>query len=215
MKSFLKMWQVPLGLSLIVLAIAAMGTWGRDSFQYLGPQLSGKGFANHYRWISGHFTHLGWSHMTLNVIGMLSVWWLYGRYLTRELWIIFILICAFGISLGLYFLSPHVDYYVGLSGVLHGMLSAGVTLALLENFKSKNRLKETASISWEELFVLLGLWGKIAYEQIAGSLPITTKIAGNTVIVETHLYGAIIGCVFTIILQIASSLLKALLALKK
>jgi rhomboid family GlyGly-CTERM serine protease len=86
------------------------------------------------------------------------------------------------IDLGLYFLDPRIDWYVGLSGVLHGLMAAGALLLLLRG--------ETLGA-----LLAIGLCGKLIYEQAFGALPFTARSTGGAVIVAAHLYGAAGGFV--------------------
>jgi hypothetical protein len=70
---------------------------------------------------------------------------------------------------------------VGLSGVLHGLLVAGLLHGLMTP-----RRRESA-------VVLALVFAKLAYEQLAGPLPGSAATAGGAVIVDAHLYGAIAG----------------------
>ena len=69
--------------------------------------------------------------------------------------------------------SPEVIWYVGLSGILHGLLAA---------------------IAWQRYPILLVLlMVKLGLEQLYGGLPATANLTGGAVIVDAHLYGAVIG----------------------
>ena len=83
-------------------------------------------------------------------------------------------------QLAFWTLEPQLMWYVGLSGLLHGCLVAGVIGGIRER-----RL--------EERLLLAGLVLKLAYEQAAGPLPGSEGGAGGNVLVNAHLYGAIAG----------------------
>jgi rhomboid family GlyGly-CTERM serine protease len=197
MKHLSKRFLMPIVLSLIILAVAALGEVGIKWLKYIGPLEHGEG-ALSFRWLTGHFTHLGWRHSWLNIAGLMSVGLVYGHLFSVKTWLIFIMICAFGISLGLYFYSPQIEYYVGLSGVLHGMLALAVSFAILHPLLSDS--SSVGSLKWEEILVFIGLWTKVAYEQILGAVPITATIAGDVVIVDAHFYGACLGTVYSVFL---------------
>jgi rhomboid family GlyGly-CTERM serine protease len=85
-----------------------------------------------------------------------------------------------GIDLGLWFFDPDLDWYVGLSGVLHGILIAGAFVGM-----------RRGSVEAAALGVLVV--GKIIWEQLSGPLPGSASLAGGSVVVNAHLYGAIAG----------------------
>ena len=86
---------------------------------------------------------------------------------------------ALAISAGLWFFNPEIDWYVGASGALHGVMTAG-TLA---------HLRRRDLDGW---ILAVFIVAKLAYEQFAGAMP----FAGDaSTIVDAHLYGAIGGLV--------------------
>jgi membrane associated rhomboid family serine protease len=78
-----------------------------------------------------------------------------------------------------------VEWYVGASGALHGVMAAG-TLA---------HLKRRDLDGW---ILAAFIVGKLTYEQIAGSMPFAG--ASNT-IVDAHLYGAVGGLAAALVLK--------------
>jgi rhomboid family GlyGly-CTERM serine protease len=135
-----------------------------------------------WRLLSGHFVHLGLSHLLLNVAGLVLVWYLAGRDLKPVQWLIVVSVSVLGIDAGFWILNPELVWYVGLSGVLHGMLAAGIVVAASDDRKD---------------LVLLGVLvvAKLVYEQVAGALPGSAGAAGGPVVVDAHLYGAVSGAV--------------------
>ena len=198
MKPPVARFVMPLALAFLTIAISGLGDYGRQTFEYLGPSNLHHTGGLSYRWLSGHFTHLSWSHTWLNLAGLMSIWVVYGRVITHKSWLAFIILCAFGISAGLHFLSPEVERYVGFSGVLHGMLALCAAYGMMPNLKK--RMWSRTSIKWEDAFVFFGLWCKVVYEQMLGAVPMTAAIAGDSVIVNAHLYGACLGTIFALLL---------------
>lgn len=139
-----------------------------------------------WRLISGHLVHLGWSHTGLNVAGLALVWLLVGTSLNVTNWLLTITGSALGISIGLLAFNPELSWYVGLSGVLHGMLITGCVAEIRrDGFGNKGVLV---------LLVLVG--AKLIWEQLAGPLPGSEASAGGAVIVDAHFYGSLCGIVF-------------------
>jgi rhomboid family GlyGly-CTERM serine protease len=131
-----------------------------------------------WRLASAHVVHLDMRHTLLNGLGVALMWALFARDYRGRQWVL-ILICAAGaIDLGLWFRDAQVLWYVGASGVLHGVLVAGILAGLRRGER--------------EGFVLAAfLLAKLAYEQTGGVLP----FAGSSVpvVVNAHLYGALGG----------------------
>ena len=172
-------WLVPGLVLLLALALMLAGDSGREWLRF---ERAGIASGEAWRLLTGHFVHLGISHTILNLAGLVLVWLLVGRaYGCREwLWIIAGSIAA--IDLGLWFGAPQLEWYVGLSGLLHGMLAAGI-------------LDGLADRSAEARILAVVVAGKLAYEQFAGPLPGSEATSGGAVIVDAHLYGVIGGAV--------------------
>lgn len=140
-----------------------------------------------WRAITGHLVHLGWSHLLMNVIGLLLIWLLFGHLIRVRNWIVICLLSTIGISISMLLFNPVLEWYVGLSGVLHGMFVAGAVASIKAGYRA-------------ELLLLIALAGKLTWEQIFGPLPGSAEFAGGNVIVDAHLYGAISGLIVTTVL---------------
>ena len=177
-------WAIPIAMAAIAVLLQAAGgaeAWRLDR---------GLALAEPWRLASGQLVHLGWTHMLMNLIGFVIVWALFGRELQGREWVAAILACGTGVSLGLLGFSPDLDWYVGLSGILHGLLAA-VVLARI--FRQPSALTT---------LVLIGLAVKLAWEQFAGGEAGTAHLIGGTVIVDSHLYGALAGAAWACFLVV-------------
>jgi len=141
-----------------------------------------------WRLISGNFVHLSWEHLLMNLAGLVLIWILLSRLLTTTQWLIVILTGSLAVGLGLLAFNPQLDWYVGLSGMLHGMFVVG----LINNIRRGYRL---------EWLLLLGLVLKLLWEQVYGAMPGSTNLAGGAVIVDAHLYGAIAGLLASVFIR--------------
>ena len=134
--------------------------------------------------ISGHFAHLNFIHYALNTFAWVLIWVFALPNMTHSLWAFAFIFCALGTGLGMLLLSPELVWYVGLSGVLHGVMC--VVLVRMAIHKPRD---------WLVYLVSAGLLAKIISEQLYGPSPSTAKLIGEPVIVEAHLYGLISGAV--------------------
>ena len=168
---------IPLIVAGIAILITFAGPTAAEALRYereaiLGGQI--------WRLVTGNLVHLSWSHLLLNLAGLGLVWALFGQALGTRAWAATFMVCALGVSLGVLLLDAGISWYVGLSGVLHGLFAAGAVAD--RNIKPGTRV------------LILGLFAtKLLWEQVYGSLPGTTAAAGGNVIVEAHLYGALAG----------------------
>ncbi|HHH36167.1 MAG TPA: rhombosortase [Gammaproteobacteria bacterium] len=133
-----------------------------------------------WRLLTAHLCHLGWKHLAMNVAGLFLIWMLFGRLFSNMAWGVIMVTSALGVGGGLLLFNPDIQWYVGLSGVLHGMFLAGAIASLLAGYRM-------------ELLLLLFVVGKLAWEQLYGALPGSESFAGGYVVVDAHLYGAVAG----------------------
>lgn len=138
-----------------------------------------------WRLVSGHLVHLGMGHLALNVAALIMIRLLVDDALSAVDWLGSALAAALAIDAGLYFFAEQIVWYVGLSGVLHGLLAAG-GLAMLRPYPALGGL------------LLAGLVAKLLWEQTAGPLPFSETTSGGPVVVAAHLYGAAGGAVWAL-----------------
>jgi rhomboid family GlyGly-CTERM serine protease len=142
-----------------------------------------------WRLVSGHFAHLGAGHFWLNAFGLFLVWFLVGmRFSTRE-WLIVAIVSIISIDVGLWLFDPELAWYVGMSGLLHGILVAGV-------------VKGLHAATGEALVIGAAVLLKILFEQWIGPLPGSESSVGGDVVVNVHLYGTLAGAVIAAVFWI-------------
>ncbi len=180
-----KFWIFPALILVLAAAIELYHPNARSLFQYQGDWFQN---SEYWRAISGHFTHLGWRHLLLNASGFILIWILYGKLFKASTWLIMFLFISLGISFGFTIFDTDIESYVGLSGVLHGFMAAAVIAGLQQEMKT-----EPSLFPWESAIMIIGLSGKIIYEQIIGPVPFTQPASGGDVVVNAHFYGVIIG----------------------
>ncbi len=166
----------------ILIAAALLLPGGDGVREQLRFERAAIGDGELWRLISGHFVHLGTGHFLLNAFGLGLVWFLTGRFLDWSQWALAMAVAIAVIDLGLWHLNPALQWYVGLSGVLHALLAAGFVAGL------SPRRRELPLLA----FVLIL---KIAWEQVVGPLPGSEPSSGGPVVVDAHLYGIVAGIV--------------------
>ena len=170
-------WWLPAIVLIAAVALQLAGELGRDWLRF---DREGIRSGELWRLITGHFVHLGWPHFALNAAGLALVWYLVGDVFDRNRWILISAISILAMDVGLWIFDPELIWYVGLSGLLHGILAAGLVERL--------RKPETETIVLTLLMV-----GKLVWEQLSGPLPGSEGTAGGTVVVDSHLFGALGG----------------------
>ena len=177
-------WLVP---GIVVLVALALMLSGDSAREWLRFDRAGVAAGDAWRLLTGHFVHLGVTHTLLNLAGLVLVWILVGRAYTWRQWLWVMAGSMAAIDLGLWIGSPQLAWYVGLSGLLHGLLAAGVVAGLADR-------------NSEALILAVVVAGKLAWEQFAGPLPGSEATSGGAVIVDAHLYGVIGGALVAAVL---------------
>lgn len=137
-----------------------------------------------WRLLTGHFVHFTWYHAVMNAVGLflVSCVLLYRQSLLSVLSINLFL--PLFISLGLWWLYQDIDHYRGYSGVLYGVIAAGLIL-------------EWAANRGIYTIALALLAAKIAYEQLPNyDVDYLVAEIGVPVAIEAHLLGFIGGLIF-------------------
>ena len=180
---------VPMTLLFLSFVIRLAGDEGIALFQY---QRSAILEGEYWRAISGHLVHGTWQHWLLNAAGLSLLWAIFPRHLCNSSAALLSLGIALSTSIALLVLDPAVNWYLGMSALLHGLLVAWLVVDLLDG-------KRMAGL----LLLLISL--KLAYEQWLGPLPGSMESTGLPVLVNAHLYGALSGGLFGALLFVKRS----------
>ena len=173
---------------LIAFLVILFGLFGSDITLWLRFDRNGILSGEIWRLFTGHLAHLSWTHILTNLLGLALVWGLFGHHLPTKRWLHVIVFNALGVSLLLLVVDSHILWYVGLSGVLHGMFLVGC-------------LYDMRSGRWDSKLLLAVLIGKLLWEQLREPVSESSSIIhqlvelfmGGAVIVDAHLFGAIMG----------------------
>jgi rhomboid family GlyGly-CTERM serine protease len=133
-----------------------------------------------WRLLTAHLVHLGAGHTALNLVALILVFWLLGKEFTLGQWAWVSGFAIAMIGIGFVWLRPELQWYVGLSGLLHGWLAAGATQRLRQGHK-------------DGLILLGAVLLKGFYEQLAGPLPGSEMASGGPVVVDAHWFGIVGG----------------------
>jgi rhomboid family GlyGly-CTERM serine protease len=176
------------GIALLVVCAVLLlpelaGEWARAALRYERAAVAG---GQWWRLITAHLVHLDLEHAVLNALGLVLMWSLFARDYRPGQWLAIVIATFAGIDAGLYFHDTNVDWYVGASGALHGVMTAG-TLA---------HVRRGDLDGWIlAVFIVV----KLIYEQVSGALPFSQS--GVPVVVNAHLYGALGGLAMAAIMK--------------
>jgi rhomboid family GlyGly-CTERM serine protease len=175
--------------ALLILGLTLVAENINPALQY---QRSAIGQWHIWRLLTAHVVHLNLIHALLNLAGLwLIIFWV-GIERSRRSWITAGVLIALSISLAMYIWQPNISYYVGLSGVLHGLLVFGLAPLCAQNQPA----------GWAGIIAIII---KLCYEQIipSGNSATEVLIAGPVVSIA-HVYGALSGAVLAFLWALGS-----------
>ncbi|MGQ0587867.1 MAG: rhombosortase [Gammaproteobacteria bacterium] len=177
-------WLPPAAVMALILLLALGDEPVRAALRYDSDAIAA---GEWWRLLSGNFVHLGWWHLFLNELGVLMLVLLCPEPLSWPVWLRRLVLIGLGMGAGLYFFVPEEHWYVGLSGVIHGLFVLGLGRQIVA----------------ERDLIALGclgfLVGKVAWELVAG-VPVSDEAAiGGRVLVESHLYGSLSALIYGLI----------------
>lgn len=171
----LRPWRIPIALTALVFLLQIVES--KSALEYRRTAILN---GELWRLLTGSLVHLGWVHLFRDIAGLFLIWGLRGHELNERMWLCVLLTSALAVGLGLLIFSPHVTWYVGLSGALFGAFCAGTVAQLREHPRYASGM-------------LLAMTGLIAWTWYAGALPEETAGLGGRVVPQAHLYGALGG----------------------
>jgi rhomboid family GlyGly-CTERM serine protease len=134
-----------------------------------------------WRLVTAHLIHVDFTHLGWNLAGLALVAWLFGREFRAGEWALVLVGSTIAVDLGFLLLEPQLEWYVGFSGVLHGLMAAGLCAWLWRSPDSLTALVATVFAA------------KLAWEHFAGPLPFTAGSLDVPVVHQAHSYGAVGG----------------------
>src|ERR1700751_3175930 len=172
-------------ISGLLLLLTLTGEPGRALLRYDRSALAA---GQWWRLLSAHLVHLDIRHALLNLAGLALVWVLFARDYSPKAWLAIVLGAIAAIDAGLWLCDSTVSWYVGSSGVLHGVMAAGVLAHVRRGERD----------GWALLALLLA---KLAYEHWLGGPPFAGQRPGGG---GAHLYGAAGGALPAAFLRLSA-----------
>ena len=134
-----------------------------------------------WRILTGNFTHTNWIHLTMNILGLWVISYLF-RPNPKSLICVLLIV---SLSVGILNLTTSMNSYVGLSGTLHGIFAY---YALCESLYGRK-----VAGYW------LGVLVKTVWEMTIGASQTTSELINAAVAVESHLFGVLTGLTLALI----------------
>ena len=141
-----------------------------------------------WRLLTGQYLHLSLGHLIGNILGLGVAWLLFAGNWGGWRFVGLTVVCVVGSNLGMFLLHPAVEYYVGFSGALYGLIAFG---ALNDWF---NRVLFGRVIT-------LGLILKVSWEYFVGPITWFSWADLSLLAVEAHFFGALSGFAVALLLR--------------
>lgn len=175
---FFRQWWFSLFVMILISATSALPGTTVDALALIAAEVDA---GQWWRIITSQFVHVGFNHALLNIAGYLIISAAFREDVTPKEEAIALLLSALGVGLGIYLLSDDIQWYVGLSGAIYGLLVHNLIIGW----------RRSTILS---LFFAVFLVGKFIHEQwISGPDTVTAAFIGAQVAIDSHLYGAITG----------------------
>ncbi|MGL6161954.1 rhombosortase [Microbulbifer sp.] len=145
----------------------------------------------YWRLASGHFLHTNLNHLLMNAGALAILWYLFGHYLntlkTAGLLLLLCVLCG----VGLFAFAGDLYRYMGLSGVLHGLIVWGSA----KDIRRGRRLG---------ILLLVATIAKIAWEQLGGDTSGTAAFIEADIAIAAHLWGAVAGLLIALVMVLVT-----------
>lgn len=164
------------GFVLLLLLLGALGEPAREWLRYDRLAIGG---GEWWRLLTGHFVHLGAGHLWLDTLGLALLLLFFRDVFSPRDWFVATLAGALVVGLALWWREPQLWRYVGISGVLHTLLFAGLLLSLRWNPVINGIV--LAAMSWR-------IWTE---QQPGYDVNYMLQTIGGAVMVDAHFYGAL------------------------
>lgn len=199
----------------ILLAACTIGLMGwTDSLHWLRYERTSLQEGEFWRAVTAHFVHLNATHLAFNVVSLFLLCELLWGSMPKWHGIALAGCSTIGVSALLFLLHPELIWYVGLSGLLHG-LWAGLAwngcctgAALIRSGSPAVRIQGGKLLTlpshfWLCAIALILLAVKLLSEIYFGPSAYMAQAIGGDVIYVAHLYGALVGSLYVLLWRCA------------
>lgn len=126
---------------------------------------------------TGNLIHSNYYHLTLNLAGFWVFVLLFKDLINTTQLLLSLSLLISGVGFGLYFLSPELDWYAGLSGALYGLFIIGGFYAIID----KDYITG--------LSILIIIPAKIIWDHTHNGGQANADLIGVPISTDSHIYG--------------------------
>jgi rhomboid family GlyGly-CTERM serine protease len=144
----------------------------------------GLAFSEPWRLFTAHYVHLSFLHASLNAVALILLGHLFADRLRPRDMCAMLIVAPMLLSLAFWFVLPELQWYRGLSGVLHAIYFAGCVAWVAQT---------TGRARWLPIAALVGGAAKVLVEQPWDASFPMHEVLRVAVVPQAHLVGAIVG----------------------
>jgi rhomboid family GlyGly-CTERM serine protease len=187
------------GLSIYLLAAGCLllAPWSEIGMEYFSVDRSELQDGEYWRFWTGQLVHSSWTHLILNMVGLIVLQQMFGNELNFVTWawgytVIALVISICWLAFGKLSWLPFggYDYVVGLSAMLHGLFAYAACLAMRRD-------------GMLAAGVLLIIGAKVVWENMYGPSELTADLIDLPIAVATHLYGFVGGLILGTVMTVS------------
>ena len=176
-----------LGLALLMLVLTGLDTW---LFEWLKLEKVRVSDGELWRLLTANLVHYGWSHTLMNLAALLVGSYALFLDYPWQRFALLVLGCSLSVGLGMWLLDSDYESYAGFSGVMHGLILAGI-------------IHSRAHPLWLRLAAFAIVIAKLVQEQSPGYQATDLQaMLPVPVAVNSHVYGACAGVLIAIIYEL-------------
>ncbi len=126
---------------------------------------------------TGNLVHTNYYHLGMNLAGFWIFIFIFKDLINSTQFLVSLLLLITGVGFGLYYLSPQLMWYAGISGALYGLYIVGSAYALLD--------KDFIT----GLTIMIVIPSKIIWDHIYKTGQTNADLIGVPVSTDAHIYG--------------------------
>lgn len=175
-------WAAPTVWAALAGLLWLVGDGARDALAFSRPLIAQ---GEWWRLATCNFVHLGGWHLLLDVLGLLLWAWLCRVRVGVAGWLLRTICLALGVGLGLYLFVPGVVGYVGLSGMIYGLLALDL---------GRDAIVDRDGFA---AFCVAAIVARVAWAMSAPTPAWERALIGGDVIGAAHVCGMVAGMLYT------------------
>ena len=165
-----------LSLFLFVVSLICFGLQFEPAQSYVIWNHADIAHGQWWRIVSGNFTHTNFAHLAMDLAGL----WIIGFVFHPKVQTTFAVMLLLSVIVGTSLLATNIHNYLGLSGILHGLVAYFALTEALQGRKSSALL-------------VIAVIAKVVWDQVVGPSTLTSEWIDAPIATQAHFAGLLGG----------------------